>query len=132
MGYSTTYEITAHFYTTPHAMREYIQNAITLDAFDIVAVLASEVDSCPDPTEVFIAVLNTVTTRHVPIRNGMNTTSWDYVDDIRTVMALNIFSDITVVIDGRGEDDDDIWRHKFTNGGDEKIAPELIWPEWSI
>lgn len=40
------------------------------------------------------------------------------------------YPNLIFVIEGKGEEHDDIWRAKWQNGKMSLIEPELVWPKW--
>ena len=58
-------------------------------------------------------------------------TKWyDYADDLRK--ANKWFPDITIDVEGKGEEQGDQWRHRFRSGLDERVEAVISFPAFKV
>lgn len=61
----------------------------------------------------------------------VNEAKWyDYADNLRT--ASRWFPDITIDVEGSGEEKGDQWRHRFRNGEQERVEAVISFPEFKV
>jgi hypothetical protein len=58
-------------------------------------------------------------------------TKWyGYSDDLRTVSLW--FPDVTIDVEGSGEENGDQWRHRFRNGEQERVNAVISFPDFQV